>query len=477
MPPEVDIPVNGPAYRNTDPTSLPPSVSAMLMDAYVNEFGHTERRPGLSPYVDVGTGVGVDGLYWWDEAQRVIAVSNGRIFSIQDGAPPTATDVTGDALAIGAPVSFASFSSGTLLMANRGRMMTYTPGGTTTYIADADAPTDVTHVAYLDLYLLALRNGTAQFAFSVVNNPTSWQSVDVATAEGHPDPLVALHVAQRELYLWGRSTLEIWYNDGATPFSRLPGVYIEKGCSAPFSIVPLITRVSNTWFWIDQDRRFVRLVNRTPEAISVPFDRQLHGMTSVQDARAFLMQAGTEPLYVITFPTDQRTLVYNLLRNDWSEWGYWDTTSAVYRQYRGQVACYARNWNRHLIGDHRTGLIYTSSRLVYQDNGNPIRTFRRTAVFDHGTSERKRSSSAIYYVKRGVSSDTTEPQVFLRKNKDGKGWGNEQWHSLGAIGDDCHLIRTRGNGVYRTLQLEIGCAENCDFILTGGKEVIEVLTA
>lgn len=475
MPKEVDIPISGPAYRNIEETSVPSAASVLVMDAYINEFGQTERRPGLSTYADLGTGSGIDGLFWWDEASKVIAVSNGRIFSIVDTSPPTVTDVTGDALRIGTPVTVASGGSGSLILANGGRMVRYLNVGTTAYIADADAPTEVSHVAYLDGYILALKSGTGQFMFSNLNDPTNWLLSSVATAEGNPDILVAMGVFQRELYLWGRNTLEIWYNDGTTPFSRLPGVYIERGCSAPYSIVPAVSSIANAWFWIDQDRRFVRLNNRSVEAVSVPFDRQLANLSTVADCRGFLMQAGTEPLYVLTCPTDQRTFVYNLLRNDWSEWGYWDAVSAVYRQYRGQAACYARAWNKHLVGDHTNGLIYTASRSVFQDAGNPMRTFRRTAEFDYDTYERKRSQQAIYHCQRGLGTDTTAPQFFVRKNKDGKGWGNEQFYSLGAVGDYRHFVRTRGHGVYRTLQLEIGCTDNCDFILVGGKELVEPL--
>ena len=45
-------------------------------------------------------------------------------------------------------------------MANGGQMVTYDNTGTTSFMVDADAPTTVSHVAYIDGYLLATNTAT-----------------------------------------------------------------------------------------------------------------------------------------------------------------------------------------------------------------------------------------------------------------------------------------------------------------------------
>lgn len=471
--PEVMLPITGPAYRNVDEQGLE-SASAIVQDAYVNELDWTEKRPGLTLFVDLGTGAGVDGLYWWDNAGKVVAVSNGQIFTLSNVG--IATNVTGDALAVGTPVTFSPGANFRLDMANVGRIVCYYNTGTSIYLADVDAPTQCSHVDFLDQYLLANEIGTGRFHWSDVNAPTVWQTASFATAEGKTDDLVALHVAYREIYLWGRETTEIWFNDGTTPFSRNPNVFIEHGLEAIYSLVPHTTKTSNSWFWLNQDRRLVRMTNRVPEAVSVPFDKILANFSTVADCRAFLLQVNNAPLYVMTFPTAGRTLVYNLLRNDWHEWGYWNPTTAVYDAYRGQVACYARAWNKHLVGDRTNGKIYTASRDIFTDNGATIRTARRTGVYDHGTSVRKRSFQNVIRFKRSVANQSTsDPKVTIRKNKDGKGWEQEQSYSLGQVGQHEPYIKDMGSGIYRTCQLEIVHSDDSDFVMMGGKEIIEVL--
>ena len=471
--PEEDLPITGPAYRNVDEQGLV-GASALVQDAYVNEQDWTEKRPGLTEWVDLGTAAGIDGLYWWDEAGKLVAVSNGQIFTLTNLAAKT--NITGDALQVGTPVTFAPGSNVSLHMANGGRIVRYPNTGSTAYLADADAPTAVTHVDFLDQYILANEVNTGRFHWSDVNAPTTWQTANFATAEGKPDNLQALHVAYRELYLWGRETVEIWFNDGTTPFIRNPNVFVEHGLEAIYSLVPQATKTSNSWLWINQDRRLVRMTNRQPEAVSVPFDKVLAGFSTVTDCRAFLLQVNNAPLYVMTFPTAGRTLVYNLLRNDWHEWGYWNPATAVYDAYRGQASCYARPWNLHLVGDRANGKIYTASRSVFTDNGSAIRTVRRTGVYDHGSSLRKRSYQNVIRFKLSVANGTiSDPTVVLRKNKDGKGWGQEHIHSLGQVGQHEPYIKDTGSGIYRTCQLEIVHSDDSDFVMMGGKELLEVL--
>jgi len=171
-------------------------------------------------------------------------------------------------------------------------------------------------------------------------------------------------------------------------------------------------------------------------------------------------------------------LVYNLLRNDWHEWGYWNPATAVYDAYLGQAACYARAWNTHLVGDRANGTLYTASRSVFTDNGDPIRTMRRTGVYTHGTLARKRSYQNTIQFKRAMGHATVaDPQVTIRKNKDGKGWGAEHAYSLGAVGQHTPYLKDQGSGIYRTCQLEIVHSDDSDFVMMGGKEIVEVLVS
>ena len=191
------LPITGDPYRNVAEAELD-GVSAAVQDAYVTELDHTARRPGWQLWQDLGTAVGVDGLHWSDKHQMAISVSNGRVWKHTD-LTGTATELTGTTLSAGNPVTFTE--DGTrILTANGAQMVHFVPSSTTlVQMADGDAPTAVRFVDFLDGYILALKDASAQFQCSDVNAMTSWTATNLFTASGKPDNAVALKVGPESL--------------------------------------------------------------------------------------------------------------------------------------------------------------------------------------------------------------------------------------------------------------------------------------
>jgi len=465
-----DLPCTGDPYRNVDAAELD-QISPLVQDAYVDELGYTQKRPGLSLLFDLGTNAPIDGLYWWEQQNLALIVSAGRIWKMTDSTG-TVTELTGDSLLSGTPVRF-SVNGSTMLMANGGRIVTTSTAGPTTFLADPDAPTQVSHVAYLDGYTLANQMNTQRFWWSDNLAPSSWNASAQALAQGAPDNITALHVGWREILLAGTDSLEVWYDDGASPFSRLNGGFVERGIGAIYSI----QQVGVNWMWLDERRRFVKLDNRTPTIISFPFNREIQAMPIVSDAVSSMMEVDGLPLYVINFPTAKRTLVYNYAKDAWGEWGFWNTRTASYDAFQGRAYAFARGWNEHLVGDAITGKVYQMSRSLYSDAGNPIRTMRRTGFVSHGTTQHKFSRELRVRLKRGAgTSSVTNPQMFVRWRNDGGAFGNEHWVSLGQVGEHEYVARLFRLGRYRTRQYEFGHSDNSDFILVGAQENVEMST-
>lgn len=458
----------GQPYENVEEIELD-NLNATVQDGYVNEMDHIAKRPGLTSWKDTGTGLPIDGLYWWDEQNCVIVVSNTRVWKITDSSG-TMTELTGStALLAGGIVSFASDGS-RLVMAN-GAQMVHTDLSTLTTMADAQAPTAVTHLAWLDGYLLAM--GSTQINFSDPLDVTSWVAADYFEAEGTPDNNVAMGQAFRELIILGHRSVEFWINDGVAPFSRLSGGSQPYGCSAPYSL----SRVGSTWIWLDHERRLVTMQGRGVVPVSNPYERVIQRYANVDDAVGYTISVDGYPLYVLNFPTAKQTLVYNYQTQKWSKWGYWNTSKGQYERFRGQAYCYARKWNFHLIGDWQNGLIYKMSRSTFTDNSNPIRTLIRTGAISHGTETSKRSNTLRIRTKRGVGNSTvSDPQVSLRRRvNNGAQWENERWASLGQVGQHELHAEWRRNGIYRTVQYELCHSDDSDFILVGGDEDVEPL--
>lgn len=460
------LPLTGDPYANTEEPEMD-GVSVSVIDGFINELGHTVKRPGLETWSNLGTGAKVDGLYWWDKQSVVLSVSAGRVFKHTD-LTGTATELLGATLNSGTRTSFASGITAAV-MANGGKMVT-TDLATLTQMADGDAPVLVSHVVSMDNYILANTTASRTVNFSDNLSIVNWTPTSTFQKSGKPDDLIGLFEGWNELILAGKESMEVWYDDGVTPFVRRSNGLIDRGCSAPYTV----TRVGNDWMWLDDKRRFVKLDQRAPTDISFPYHKMIAGFNAVDDAVSDNIEVAGFPLYVTSFPSMRKTLAYNYQKDGWAEWGYWNAASASYEGFRGNCYTYAKRWNKHLVGDRANGKIYSMSRSLYSDDGDPIRTLRRTGFISHGTSALKTSNEIVFRLKRGQGTSTVaDPVMTLRWRNHNGAWSNERQLRLGAVGDHYLEARTHRLGEYRYRQYELVHSDASDFILVDAQEDVE----
>ncbi len=375
--------------------------------------------------------------------------------------------------------SDGTFTFGTTALDDASSTVAYTDGTpltlasdgwrTTQYISDTDAPTSVDFVAYQDGYFLANEVGTGDTHWCDVYAPQKWTSTSFANAESKPDRTLALHIANREINMFGRESLEVWYNDGVNPFSRIDGAFIEQGCSAKNSIV----NIGGVWIWLNHERRLVMLEGRTPRYISGPYDDIIREIIPVSDARGYGITIGKQAYYIITFPTQKATFCYNLTSDTFSELGHWDSATGTYEAWIGQSYCYARQWQYHLVGDKDAGKVYLLKVGEYQNDHDPMRTLMRTGWISHGTMEKKFPSYLELRVKRGQGGVTGNDPVFTIRWRDKKQtWHSERTVSLGKIGDDEIVIKLNRMGSYELRQYEIVHTDDSNFIISDMEEKI-----
>lgn len=211
-----------------------------------------------------------------------------------------------------------------------------------------------------DGYLIFNRAGTGQFFFTGILD-TSLDPLDFATAEGAPDDTIGLLSDQSSLWLFGEKSIEIWYNDGVTPWSRMHGAYIETGIGAVHSAV----QMANSIFFVGDNGIVFRtqgysLVRVSTHAVEYQF---LCGDISGAYAYSYIDEG--HHFYVLTIPAINRTCVYDSSTDLWHE-----RSHSVHGRHNGK--CYARFTNKHLIGNYNSGSIYKLSMSTYTDNNNPI---------------------------------------------------------------------------------------------------------
>lgn len=473
---EVDIPLTNKVYKTVDGAILTDE-SAELIDGYVLDKNEQDKatvgRPPLVTLIDfLGTGR-VDGIYWWDIKGVAIVVAGGRIYKVSKvGTVYSWVDLTGTTLTAGNRVSFAT--DGTNLFLAAGGAILSTDGTTTTAaLADAQAPTAVTSLTWLDGYLIANNNNNS-FYFSEVNNATSFVSTDFASASRDPDKIAEIKLRNRELLLFGRESIEIWENDGVTPFSNIAGGTYRVGSISPKSVISIEDRI----FFLSNRRRFhVIEGSSSPQRISTEYETELDSYSDVSDCLGDYAEVDGVPLLLFSFPTANKTLCYQMRDKSWSSWGSFDTSDGEYDRWVGNVTCYIPNWGVTLVG-HRssTKLCRLASQNVY-DGTDSVRMVRRTGHINYGTLKGKRSNKIYLIAKRGDTTAVTNPRLMFRYRNNNNGtWSNERHISLGAIGDSQHIVQINRTGIFRSRQYEFAISDNVSKIFLEGKEEIDLLT-
>ena len=481
--PTVKVPLATGVYRNIDQTELKDEAYE-LMDCYVNERGSVVRRPAcVQKIVQDASYGGCIGLYWWPVKGYALGVHSASNVVVRY-TPSTPDSYTGLALSTISGTAYRPTfcDDGTSAFVARGGPIYYSNGSANfAAIADADAPILVTHVTWLDGYLIANSVGTNRFYYSAVADSATWDS-EFASASGSSDNILALKAHNRQLFLFGTVSLEVWENNGESPFERVPGGFIESGCSAPYSIVT----TEDDIFWLDQARRLVKWSGGRVERVSTPFDREIADFSQVDDCFAYHTAFGGKDFLVLQFPAEARTLVHNLTNKTWSEWGRWDSTRGEYDRFIGDAHCFNLTHGKHMIGSYRGPDIQHLEEDVFRDSDYQasnslarIRSLQTTGHIDYGTSKRKLSKELRLVLKRGnadSSIDAGEPGMQLRYRDNGStDWSNWRQINLGGPGGTKRIVRLQRQGVFETRQYQFACSDDCGWNLIDAEEDIEVL--
>lgn len=473
--PNLPIPIASPMYRNVDGVELS-DLAYRVVDGFVDEQGYVRRRPGLASWYDYALGGNnpTTGLFWWYHKEYLIAVVGGYFYAItKPSGVVTSTALTGVGCRLGVPIIFAT--DGTYFFAADGGRLKYSDGvATSANVADADCPTSVSHVAYLDTYVLANSVDTNQFFWSDVGDSLNWNALNFASATGDSDPITALHVVDRQIFLFGPHSLEIWENDGTTPFIRIPGGYFPVGCDAPYSVVIHDGFV----FWLNDKRHFVVYNNGSIVPISIPIDRLLAEMPLTSDCIGQSIEIDGRPFLVFSFAAANRTFAYDIQLKTWAEWGYFNSHLNSYQRWLGFCSCFATGWGEQLVGLRDDSVICKIDNNTFTDNGEEIRLLVQTGHIDHGTLKRKRSNQILLRAKRGHSGTTTTPKVMLRYSDDGSTrWSNECHVSLGDQANTEMILSVPARGIYRTRQYELSVSDPVPVILGAAEANVDIMVS
>jgi hypothetical protein len=421
------------------------------------------RAPGLRLVTTAGQGP-VRGL--WTYGGIAYIVSGDKLYSMAGlGTPVVIGTVSGTG-----PVSMVD--NGTqLFIACGGPSYIYNNStGAFGPITDPDFPGALT-VGYLDGYFVFIEPNSQKVWVTTLLDGTSIEPLDFASAEGSPDNLVSMIVDHREAWLFGTNSVEVFYDAGNAdfPLQRIQGAYNEIGCAATFSVAKL----DNGLFWLGSDARGQGIVYRSQgysgQRISThAIEYAIAQYGNISDAIAYTYQQEGHSFYVLTFPSADKTWVYDVSTQAWHERAGFDNGQFTRHRSNCQMA-----YNSEIVvGDYANGNLYAFDLDVYADNGSAQKWLRSWRALPTGQNNLNRTahhslqldcesgvgvsglpySDLTFLVTESGLFITTEsgdflisaeassglgvdPKVMLRWSDDGgHTWSNEHWSPIGKIG-------------------------------------------
>lgn len=289
-------------------------------------------------------------------------------------------------------------------------------------------------VRFLDNYFLFVHPGTQQFYISAINDATSEDPLDFASAESQPDNLVTLEVDHSEIWLFGTQTTEVWFDSGAAdfPFQRNRGASIEIGCQAAHSV----QKLDNSVFWIGQDINGSGIVFRSQgfqaQRISTQaIEQQLQASTDLSAAVAYSYQDRGLSFYCVNAPGLTSTWCYEVSTGTWHERCDLDTFGNF---AQSRVQNYAFCFGQRIVGG-ADGNLYTLSHTTYTNYLDPLVRLRVTP-HDAVPGRMIQFFNAFYLdCTTGEAGLGIDAYVELSWSKDsGASWSNPVLRSIGRTG-------------------------------------------
>lgn len=212
-------------------------------------------------------------------------------------------------------------------------------------------------IKFIDGYFLCARRDTGEIYASELYS-TEFKSLQFATAEASPDNVQAIAVLQRQAYLLGQLSMEVWYNSAEKfPFTPNQSAFIEVGCIGRRAYVETDTAI----YWVGDDLVVYRAGGYAPIRISTHGIEKL--LASVDCTKAYMCEYsynGHRHVF-LQIPGLNKTMVYDELTELWHD-----------RQYSG--ALHFAGHMATLNGKTYIGAEYSASIHVFEaesghDNG------------------------------------------------------------------------------------------------------------
>jgi hypothetical protein len=190
-------------------------------------------------------------------------------------------------------------------------------------------------------------------------------------------------------------------------------------------------------------------------------ERAIQGYSTISDAFALTFQMEGHSFYVLTFPTADKTWVYDVASGHWFEWCSRNTSTGA--EFRWRASCAAFIGGKVHVGDYADGKIYRLSLDTYTDNGDPIKFLRATQCMDSPNGHRNFYEALHVDMEVGTGSGTLSMRY---SNDGGRTWSTAKTRALtnGTYGT---RVKFGPTGAGQNRVWEISTTDNMRFAVLG----------
>jgi hypothetical protein len=326
------------------------------------------------------------------------------------------------------------------------------------------APTDVLNplggtfpgaasVCALDgYYVFSAYPSTDTFFISQIFDPLDYDALDYATADAMPNNLLRVVTHRSDLWLFGDSGIEVWYDTGAAdfPFRRRPGGVL----SFPAASYASIAHGDGSLFWIGQNGDIVYRTNGyqatriSTHGVEAKI-RSLGGAGGYAARTGFTYAMDGHIFYCLNF--DSTTLVYDCATKMWHE-----RSSAADGNGRWRPSWALEYGDGFQFSDNLTGQLYLGYMPGARDNGVLI---MRQAILPPDWAGTRRAFCSRLEVEMESGGDLSPGDVTLDWSDDGgRTWtGGPRTMSAGAATEYRKRLYTTRLGSFRQRSFRITC--------------------
>lgn len=321
-----------------------------------------------------------------------------------------------------------------------GNIYTFTPSATTSgFDVDLPSPNSVTSI---DGYLVFTIGDGRAFATDL--NAVTVNALSFGKAESKPDGLTRGVTWGGRLLLCGPQTIELWTDQGLSPFPFARSEVIPRGLAGPYCITGFEDSFSKGVFWVADDNTVCQLSGYTPDKISTPdIDGLIEGVSDKTELEMCSYISRGHAFVELSSTTWTR--VYNVNNQKWHE-------RKKYLGDRSRISNSYYAFSKWLCGDTETGNVQQITNTAQLEIASPLVCEVWSAPVEKFPA-RVRVASAWFDFAVGVGDASgtdpiaTDPTIEISWSDDGgQTWSTPRQRKLGRQAKGLTRIRVNQCG-------------------------------